>query len=150
MSEPTKKCFKCGRVLPLDEFYAHDRMGDGHLGKCRRCTKVDAREHRLDNIEAVRAYDRKRSKLPHRKARASAYCKRRQAEHPERSRANLAAKRAMKRGDIKRRPCHFCGAMENLEMHHPDYSQPLRVYWLCLTCHRKLDMMQKMSIAETI
>lgn len=37
----TKICFKCGRELPLSSFYKHPRMGDGHLNKCKDCTKKD-------------------------------------------------------------------------------------------------------------
>lgn len=37
----TKKCFKCGRILPLDDFYRHPKMKDGHLNKCIDCTKRD-------------------------------------------------------------------------------------------------------------
>ena len=37
-----KVCFKCGRLLPLDSFYKHSQMGDGHLNKCKDCTKKDA------------------------------------------------------------------------------------------------------------
>lgn len=33
MEEMFKKCFKCGLLLPITEFYAHPQMGDGHLNK---------------------------------------------------------------------------------------------------------------------
>tara|TARA_R110000782_G_scaffold264775_1_gene358146 strand:+ start:120 stop:659 length:540 start_codon:yes stop_codon:yes gene_type:complete len=36
-----KKCFKCGERLPLTEFYTHKGMKDGHLSKCKSCTKKD-------------------------------------------------------------------------------------------------------------
>lgn len=41
----TKVCFKCGRLLPLDDFYKHSGMGDGHLNKCEECTKKDVKRH---------------------------------------------------------------------------------------------------------
>lgn len=32
---------------PLTEFYKHPQMGDGHLGKCKKCTRKDSDERRL-------------------------------------------------------------------------------------------------------
>ena len=36
-----KICFKCSQIKPLTDYYKHPQMGDGHLGKCKECTKKD-------------------------------------------------------------------------------------------------------------
>ena len=55
-----KTCFKCGAEKPLTDYYKHKKMADGHLNKCKSCTKSDAKNHRFNNLESVRAYDRQR------------------------------------------------------------------------------------------
>ena len=42
--ENKKICFKCNAEKPLSDYYKHKKMGDGHLGKCKECTKKDVDE----------------------------------------------------------------------------------------------------------
>lgn len=39
----SKACFKCGVWKDLSEYYVHKQMGDGHLNKCKDCTKKDTK-----------------------------------------------------------------------------------------------------------
>jgi len=49
-------------------------------------------------------------------------------------RARSMAGTYKRRGHLMPQPCQ-CGAIE-VEMHHPDYSQPLAVEWICRPCHQ--------------
>ena len=57
-----KKCFRCGVERPLADFYKHKQMKDGHLNKCKECTKQDTKARRFnpETREAVLEYDRQR------------------------------------------------------------------------------------------
>ncbi len=45
-----KECFKCNVVKPLTEFYKHVKNADGHLNKCKTCTKTDSK-NRLERLQ---------------------------------------------------------------------------------------------------
>lgn len=46
-----KKCFACGRNKELNDFYTHPRMADGHLNKCKECTKNDVKKNYQELIK---------------------------------------------------------------------------------------------------
>jgi len=126
-----KVCFKCGKEKQLKDFYKHPMMKDGHLGKCKECTKTDSRKVREKNIEYYRKYDRERGSRQN-KEYFTEYRKR----NHNKSKAMNAANNAIRDGKIKRKTsCEICGKSVKLVKHHYDYSKPLDVVWLCHACH---------------
>lgn len=138
-----KRCFKCGTDKPLEEFYAHPMMADGHLGKCKDCTKLDMRIDRATKPR-VREYDRQRASLPHRMALRTRVAQEWAAKYPDRREAHHTANNALRDGKLQRLAlCEGCGLPKRLEKHHPDYSKPLLVVWLCKQCHAIADKIRR-------
>lgn len=155
-----KKCFKCGIVKPLSEFYKHSAMSAGVLSKCKECTKADVRRNYRANREYYREYEKGRAMLPHRiearteysktsagvEAHMRAYKKynrspkKRNAiikyieNHPERRAAHVAVGNALRDGRLEKQPCETCESAI-VQAHHEDYAKPLQVRWLCKTHH---------------
>lgn len=137
-------CKTCLTDKPVDGFYK------GQKSKCKECTKAYVRAHRLANIEHYRAFDKARASMPHRVAAREAYrttaayaeshkaaAKRWAEKHPERRRANTMLDNAVRDGRVI--PWPVCAVPEccgKPEGHHPDYSRPLDVVWLCDKHHK--------------
>lgn len=134
MSE--KECFKCHELKPLSEFYAHSRMLDGHLNKCKACTKKDVRDHRENNQQKLQQYEKKRSKHPRRIEQNRRNIKRYRKSNPEANLAHHIVNNAIRSGKLIKKPCDVCGTIKLVHAHHDDYSKPLDVRWLCATHHR--------------
>lgn len=115
-----KKCFKCGVVKELSHFYKHNGMADGHLGKCKDCTKKesDIREKYLrktspEFVESERIRGRKKAKrLP--KKEVNKISKREtmlnyRNKYPEKYKAKIASQKLPRK--------------EGCEFHHWSYNE---------------------------
>jgi hypothetical protein len=134
---PNKTCFKCHESLDVSAFYKHKQMADGHLGKCKECTKADVIKNRLANVDYYRQFDRNRNSNPKRKAQFIAkQRKKRKQMGPMYNRAHGAVAKAIKGGLITRPDhCQRCLVQVVPQAHHDDHSKMLEVMWLCPICH---------------
>lgn len=121
-----KVCKKCGVKKPIDDFYECKSSRDGHLGKCKECTKRDVVNYRKKNPVAVLNTRIKTC-----------------AKNPTHSNANRVVAAAIEAGKLKTpNECQGCGRKASdtrLSAHHHDYKKPLDVIWLCAACHRPID-----------
>ena len=138
------RCKLCGIAKPADGFYSSNKS------RCKECIKESVRAHRIANIEYYRSFDKARGSMPHRVAARAAYqatprgieaVKRAKKEWAKRNadkrRAHNLLAKAIAKGAIHKLPCFVCGR-EDAEAHHPDYSAPLAVTWLCSRHHDQL------------
>jgi hypothetical protein len=132
MSE--KKCFKCGEVKSLSEFYKHKMMADGHVNKCKDCNKIDVAQNRVNKIEYYREYDRLRGNRQT-KEDVKSY----RTRFPMKYAAHIIVANAVRDGRLsKTNKCSECGKVSSsIHGHHDDYAMALYVRWLCPLCHKK-------------
>lgn len=107
-------------------------MGRPRTCSCGECQKCKRREYMRAwyqktkktyvNLEKRRAYDRWRYQNDE--------------EYRTRHKARMALAQQVRRGIQKRGPCG-CGNAA-VEMHHPDYQEPLRGIPVCKECHMKI------------
>ena len=134
MTTTVKTCFKCKAEKPITEFYKHPSMGDGHLSKCKECTRQDVIANRRKNLDYYRQYDIERSKSPHRMAAFSARTRLFRQLNPDRYKAHSAVNNAVRDGRLIKSPCVICGSTKVVG-HHENYSKPLDVIWMCQAHH---------------
>jgi hypothetical protein len=117
-------CTGCGRVLPLDCFPKAGRGRAKRSLRCRDCHRAQARAWRARH-----------------RAELSATARRYRLLWRDKHAARQAAYWAAEAGLIHRPDrCERCGQTpppNRLHGHHPDYSRPLNVVWLCSLCHAR-------------
>ena len=138
-----KDCGRCGKRKDASEFYVNRASEDGLTAMCRLCSAEyqKARRERL-NASKPEGWKKKTEDK-------ASYMKAWHEKHPgymtqakrdwwnknrDRMRVKDALRYAIRTGKVVKLPCQECGVQE-VEAHHPDYSRPLDVVWLCKEHH---------------
>lgn len=122
--EQLRNCRRCRFVKSEADFY------ESSPTICKICVRKKVGEHRAANIERIRAYDRSRG-FRGKPTHVADY----KAKFPQRRAAQMAVSNATRSGKLSPLPCFICG--DEAEAHHPDYSKPLEVVWLCPPHHKQ-------------
>ena len=145
-------CRLCNIEKSENDFYASQK----HI--CKDCIKKRAKENRAKKIEYYREYDRTCRNREKRILQHKLYKERLRKENPEKydaifhgvrknyrknnpekAKANGVINDMLRCGIITRpEVCSSCGIRCKPQAHHPDYSKPKEVIWLCVKCHSKL------------
>ncbi|MEE8143243.1 MAG: hypothetical protein V3T77_09090, partial [Planctomycetota bacterium] len=112
--------------------------GSGLRSGCKECLKVVAKEYKSTEVGRLRLKANSRRYCRSDKGRLAALANTRKyyKRHPKKVEAWNTFKVAIRSGSVVRpNTCEKCGVECRPEGHHPDYSRPLEVVFVCRRCH---------------
>ncbi|KKM05639.1 hypothetical protein LCGC14_1752080 [marine sediment metagenome] len=114
-----KTCGKCEIEKSESKFSKRSSSVDGLQYYCKECNQTY-----FQTEAGKKAHSRSDTK--------------RRKKFPEKAKAHHTVNDAIRGGYLQRpKICESCGRFADIEGHHPDYSKPLEVDWLCRPCHVK-------------
>lgn len=139
-----KRCSGCKLVLDALAFYKNQRWCKECCGEYVKKNKAKLKTYYANWAKKNRVHDREWYKnwieknneryLELQRLGQKRYNKR----YPEKINAQRKLNNAVRLRKITRLACGVCGNILS-EAHHPDYSKPLDVWWLCKKHHRLAD-----------
>lgn len=137
-----KKCWRCTETKPIECFYTNEAMRGGIDAVCKDCNKELARlryhANKQKSREKAQDYYTKNKELvkERQKQRSQKYGKKWYADNREKHLARAYLHYYVKKGTVRKpTKCEDCLQEVRVEGHHPDYTKPLQVNWLCRKCH---------------
>ncbi len=132
----TRICSICKVEKPRSNFFKDNGNIDGLRTRCKECDKIITHESYLKNKKAILQKSQEYRKTEKGKLVRKREHARKRKLFPEKYRANYLASNAIRGGHLIKQPCEICGN-EKVQAHHDDYSEPLKVRWLCKDCHNE-------------
>lgn len=159
-----KECFVCKIEKDKSCFSLNKRKRDGLDYRCKKChreyynrnkeqIKYKSNKYRIENIEKVRAYDRRRSKSSERresirnagikysktdagKVSSNKASKKSKLKYRNATLSRCKLSNSIRIGEVEKEyVCNRCGSDNNVNAHHHDYNLPYDVEWMCKACH---------------
>lgn len=132
------QCSRCKAWFTVAKFY-HDDRPSGLSSQCRSCHiegNIRTRDPELARTIGRAHMRRARATNPE-KFRAQEREASRSRPRDQKYKARVILNAAVRSGELLRpNSCQRCGSTKGrIEGHHPDYSLPLEVVWLCSECH---------------
>jgi hypothetical protein len=142
-----KTCKSCGESKEENEYFPHPTSKGGLYARCKICVSrqsYESRKRRMAMMLPERVEEIRKAKAESTKRWAQANpgkaveAQRRYfAKNKDREAAHNKLKYAVRTGKVTPEPCWVCGEYD-VQGHHPDYSVPLSVVWLCRPHHTQL------------
>jgi hypothetical protein len=117
------KCSSCKKEKDSSFFHKDIRKKSNCSSYCKECKKIKDSMYERTFVYSEMMKNRKDNW---------------RKKYPERKNAQAKVFRAIKKGILIKQACFVCG--EKAEAHHPDYSRPLDVVWLCSSHHRQVHL----------
>jgi len=125
MSKKTITCASCGKTFEKEykKILQTEKLGQQHTCS-RKCSSSLANEQRRCAPTTKNA----------------ARVRRDQQRFPEKTHARYLVRQAIKTKKlIPLDECEVCGSEQFIQAHHPDYTRPFFLLFLCKNCHNQAD-----------
>lgn len=149
--EDLHTCSSCAETKEASAFASDNRRPRGKQSQCRNCQAAAGVEYRKRNRQAIGESERRWREANPDRVRATYTTYNRanrehiaekigawRSEHPGARAAHRIVDNALKTGLLARPDaCQECGRSRRVYGHHHlGYEHPLKVQWLCMSCHR--------------